>query len=49
VLFTEEAIFTACHGGQIKCWARPSTQAKPGDAPAGGGAGLSAAAAGLGL
>jgi hypothetical protein len=23
VLFTEEAIFTACSGGAIKCWLRP--------------------------
>lgn len=28
VLFTDEAIFTACQGGQVKCWARPSTQAQ---------------------
>lgn len=23
ILFTEEAIFTACCAGQIKCWLRP--------------------------
>jgi hypothetical protein len=23
ILFTEEAIFTACSGGAIKCWLRP--------------------------
>jgi hypothetical protein len=28
VLFTDEAIFTACYGGQLKCWARPATQAQ---------------------
>jgi hypothetical protein len=28
VLFTEDAIFTACHGGQVKCWARPSAAGK---------------------
>jgi hypothetical protein len=29
VLFTEEAIFTACHGGAIKCWLRPRLAAQP--------------------
>jgi len=39
VLFTKEAVFTACHGGQIKCWARPATQPQLGD-----GVGANAAA-----
>ncbi|GBF89015.1 hypothetical protein Rsub_01514 [Raphidocelis subcapitata] len=39
VLFCEDALYTACHGGQVKRWGRPAARAGSGLGGGGGGGG----------